>query len=52
MSEQKKTSYNKDYYEKNKERIKERTKELYEANKDKINERRRATYMNKKLVTK
>lgn len=52
MSEQKKTSYNKDYYEKNKEQIKEKRKAYYSENKDKINEKRRATYMNKKLVTK
>ena len=52
MSEQKKTNYNKDYYEKNKEQIKEKRKAYYSENKDKINEKRRATYMNKKLVTK
>ena len=50
MSEQKKTSYNKEYYEKNKEAIREKRKVYYEANRDKINEKRRAKYSSNKLV--
>ena len=49
MNEQK-TSYNKNYYEANKEKIKEKRKAYYEANRDKINEKRRTKYSSNKLV--